>query len=59
MATEHTDPRLADRAVGIWELAWPAILANLLQSLVGLVDIKIVGSLGPAAVAATATGHRR
>ncbi|MDJ0785445.1 MAG: MATE family efflux transporter [Myxococcota bacterium] len=42
----------------IWELAWPAILGNLLQSLVGFVDIKIVGSLGASAVAAATTGHR-
>ena len=32
--------------LGIWELAWPAILTNLLQSLVGLDGIKMVGSLG-------------
>ena len=42
----------------IWELAWPAILTNLLQSTVGLVDIKIVGSLGAPAVAAVTTGNR-
>jgi len=42
----------------IWELAWPAILTNLLQSTVGLVDIKIVGSLGAPAVAAVTTGER-
>ncbi len=45
-------------ALGIWELAWPAILGNLLYSTVGLIDIKIVGSLGAAAVAAATTGHR-
>jgi putative MATE family efflux protein len=43
---------------GVWELAWPAILGNLLYSTVGLVDIKIVGSLGAPAVAAVTTGHR-
>jgi putative MATE family efflux protein len=43
---------------GILRLAWPAILSNLLYSTVGLVDIKIVGSLGPSAVAAVATGNR-
>jgi putative MATE family efflux protein len=47
------------RAVGgVWALAWPAILGNLLNSTVGLVDIKIVGVLGPAAVAAVTTGNR-
>jgi putative MATE family efflux protein len=45
-------------APGIWQLAWPAITANLLHSLVGFVDIKIVGSLGASAVAAVTTGNR-
>jgi putative MATE family efflux protein len=45
-------------SLGIWQLAWPAILANLLHALVGLVDIKIVGSLGAPAVAAVTTGNR-
>jgi putative MATE family efflux protein len=43
---------------GIWQLAWPAILGNLLYSTVGFIDIKIVGSLGAQAVAAVTTGHR-
>jgi putative MATE family efflux protein len=51
-------PTPARPAPGIWELAWPAITANLLASLVGLVDIKIVGSLGAGAVAAVTTGNR-
>jgi putative MATE family efflux protein len=45
-------------ALGIWELAWPAILNNLLHALVGLVGIKIVGALGASAVAAVTTGNR-
>ena len=45
-------------SLGIWELAWPAILNNLLFSLIGLVSIKMVGNLGPDAVAAVATGQR-
>jgi len=45
-------------ATGIWQLAWPAIVGNLLASLVGFVDIKIVGSLGAPAVAAVTTGNR-
>jgi putative MATE family efflux protein len=43
---------------GVWQLAWPAVTANLLQSLVGLVDIKVVGTLGAAAVAGATAGHR-
>jgi putative MATE family efflux protein len=44
--------------MGVWQLAWPAVLTNLLQSTVGLVDIKVVGSLGAPAVAAATAGHR-
>jgi putative MATE family efflux protein len=49
---------MAAPRLGIWELAWPAILNNLLHSLVGLVGIKMVGSLGAGAVAAVTTGNR-
>ncbi len=47
-----------ERMPGVLELAWPAVLGNLAFSTVGLVDIKIVGSLGAYAVAAVTTGHR-
>jgi putative MATE family efflux protein len=43
---------------GVWSLAWPAIVGNLLNSTVGLVDLKIVGVLGPGAIAAVTTGNR-
>ena len=43
---------------GILQLAWPAVLGNLLFSTVAMVDIKIVGSLGASAVAAVTTGNR-
>ncbi len=43
---------------GILRLAWPAVLSNLAYAMVGLVDIKIVASLGSSAVAAVTTGHR-
>jgi putative MATE family efflux protein len=43
----------------IWQLAWPAILTNLLQATVGLVGVGIVSRrLGPGAVAATGIGNR-
>ncbi len=42
----------------ILRLAWPAVIGNLLMSVVGIVGIKIVGSLGAQAVAAVTTGHR-
>lgn len=69
MTTDAIDPATPSEAVdeerratqpadGILQLAWPAIVGNLLMSTVGLVDIKIVGSLGPSAVAAVTTGNR-
>ncbi len=74
MSTDSAPPRVADEgsesvhdpnapgeprpAGSILQLAWPAILGNLLFSTVGLVDIKIVGSLGPNAIAAVTTGNR-
>jgi putative MATE family efflux protein len=36
----------------IWNLAWPVILSQVMASLVGLVDIAMVGRLGRAPVAA-------
>ncbi len=51
-------PSVTRPAPGIWQLAWPAITANLLASLVGVVDLKIVGALGAPAVAAVTTGTR-
>ena len=55
---EVPTPRASGPRLGIWELAWPAILGNLLYSTVGIVDIKIVGSLGSSAIAAVTTGNR-
>jgi len=46
------------QAPGILRLAWPAVVGNLLMSMVGIVGIKIVGSLGTEAVAAVTTGQR-
>jgi putative MATE family efflux protein len=51
-------PRTTGPSLGIWQLAWPAILTNLLASMVGFVDTKIVASLGAPAVAAATTGNR-
>jgi putative MATE family efflux protein len=36
----------------LWHLAWPAMLSQVLVSVVGLVDIAMVGRLGPVAQAA-------
>ncbi len=57
VALEVTPPG-PEEMPGILRLAWPAVVGNLLMSLVGIVGIKIVGSLGAQAVAAVTTGHR-
>ncbi|MBD3646994.1 MAG: MATE family efflux transporter [Pseudomonadales bacterium] len=60
MTDSRADPNeVSDKPqLNIWELAWPAIVGNLLFSVVGIVSIKIVGSLGASAVAAVTTGQR-
>lgn len=40
----------------IWELAWPAILANISGTLVNLVDMMMVGQLGSLAIASVGLG---
>ena len=66
MSTEVDQKQIQDESVeithpeslSVWGLAWPSILSNLLFASVGLVSIKMVGSLGAEAVAAVGTGHR-
>ena len=43
---------------GVWRLAWPTIISNLLFTTVGFLHIKIVSDLGTSAVAAVTTCHR-
>ncbi|MFT7685231.1 MAG: putative MATE family efflux protein [Candidatus Azotimanducaceae bacterium] len=45
-------------SLSILSLAWPAILSNLLFSVIGIASIKIVGTLGSDAIASVTTGHR-
>ena len=40
----------------VWRLAWPVLLTNLLQSLVNVVDVYMVGRLGPIPIAAVGMG---
>ena len=42
----------------MWQHAWPAVATSLLQSRVGLVDAKAVGSLGAPAVSAATVVQR-
>ncbi len=46
------------RRPGIWELAFPSILGNLSFTLVGMVQTKFIGELGPQALAAVGAGQR-
>ena len=55
---DKAEPALRPEIPGILRLAWPAVASNLAYSMVGLVDIKIVASLGSSGVAAVTTGHR-
>ena len=44
--------------MGVWTLAWPSIIANLFYATSSIVAIKVVGNLGPDAIAAAVTGQR-
>lgn len=45
-------------SMGVWTLAWPSIITNLFYATSSIVAIKVVGSLGPDAIAAAVTGQR-
>ncbi len=55
---EKPSSRLAPMpaSLGIWELAWPTILAALMHTVVRWVDIKMVGDLGMEAIAGVTAG---
>ena len=42
----------------VWGLAWPVVSRMFMQSIVGMVDIMMVGRLGPASIAAVSVGNR-
>ncbi len=48
--------KLSERDAEIVSLAWPAILAHLTYTVVSLIDLAMVGTLGPAAVAGVGLG---
>lgn len=58
MEEKQSEAELDKPQLSIWGLAWPTILGNLLFSAIGLVTIKVVGSLGASAIAAVTTGNR-
>ena len=45
-------------SLGVWTLAWPSIITNLFYATSSIVAIKVVGNLGPDAIAAAVTGQR-
>lgn len=51
-----TSPQMMRRH--IFRLGWPAILRMMLQSLVGVIDIMMIGQLGSAAIASVDIGNR-
>ncbi len=53
---EMFEPRAMRRHV--WSLAWPVVSRMFMQSIVGMVDIMMVGRLGPASIAAVSVGNR-
>ena len=59
-ASQQTAASLGDAAArpSIWELALPSILGNLSYTIVGMVQTKFVGELGPQALAAVGAGQR-
>ena len=51
-------PDDAYQSPGVWQLAWPSMLSNLLGSLGGIVAMKVVGGIGSGAVAAVTSGNQ-
>lgn len=45
-------PGFAGEIGSVWAIAWPLILTNLLNVMVGIVDFKMVGTLGITSIAA-------
>ncbi len=48
--------RLNENQRRLWKLAWPAIMGNISQTLLNLVDMIMVGHLGALAIAAVGLG---
>ena len=55
LAEEGKIPR---GSFGVWTLAWPSIITNIFYATSSIVAIKVVGGLGPDAIAAAVTGQR-
>ncbi|RCL38155.1 MAG: MATE family efflux transporter [SAR86 cluster bacterium] len=51
-------PKIPRGSMGVWTLAWPSIITNLFYATSSIAAIKVVGDLGPDAIAAAVTGQR-
>ena len=51
-------PKIPRGSLGVWTLAWPSIITNLFYATSSIAAIKVVGDLGPDAIAAAVTGQR-
>ena len=58
METVYEESDIPKGSSGVWSLAWPTIITNLLFASSSIIAIKVVGGLGQDAVAATITGQR-
>ena len=58
METVYEKSEIPKGSSGVWSLAWPTIITNLLFASSSIIAIKVVGGLGQDAVAATITGQR-
>tara|TARA_E500000081_G_scaffold58991_1_gene61687 strand:- start:117 stop:1478 length:1362 start_codon:yes stop_codon:yes gene_type:complete len=54
----HEGPKIPRGSMGVWTLAWPSIITNLFYATSSIAAIKVVGGLGPDAIAAAVTGQR-
>ena len=58
MEVLHEGPKIPRGSMGVWTLAWPSIITNLFYATSSIAAIKVVGGLGPDAIAAAVTGQR-
>ena len=58
MEVLHEGPKIPRGSMGVWTLAWPSIITNLFYATSSIAAIKVVGGLGPDAIAGAVTGQR-
>ena len=58
MEVLSSEAKIPRGSFGVWTLAWPSIITNIFYATSSIVAIKVVGGLGPDAIAAAVTGQR-